>query len=359
MTIASGGDDASPLDSPVLIAQRDPAAFHRLLARLPEQCREAWALAWSWRLPPTFHAPSRVVLIGVGGSAIGPDIVATLARLRGHVPMEVVRGYQAPALDGDALVIACSFSGNTEETVAALETTLATPGMRIAITTGGRLAAFAQERSVPLLSYAWAGAPRTALGYGLFTTLGLVVRLGAIDISEDEVTAAISAAGEATRGYGLDEPMNEAKRLAIAIGDRVPVIIGADFLEVAARRFATEVNENAKQWAFSAALPEFNHNALQALAGPADTPRALVPIILDAPTVHPRNRRRVQETVRMFSEADTPPLVIDVGGGTPLEAIVRATSLASWTSYYLAMLHSVDPTPVDALNTFKARMARD
>ena len=344
------------LDSPAAIAQRDPSSFHRLLAQLPEQSRDAWALARSWPLPAGFHTPSRVVLAGVGGSAIGADIVATLARLHGPVPVEVLRQYQAPALDTDALVIACSFSGNTEETTAAFEATLATPGMRLALTTGGRLADLARERGVPLLAYAWDGPPRTALGYGMFTILGLAARLGAIDVGEDEVTVAISGLSEAVRQYGLAAPMNEAKRLAIAIGDRVPVIIGADFLDVAARRFATEVNENAKQWAFSAALPEFNHNAMQALAGPTGTPGTLLPIIIDAPAVHPRNRRRVQETMRMMSEAGVSAQLIDTGGSTPLDAIMRATSLASWTSYYLAMLHDVDPTPVPTLDAFKARM---
>ena len=347
------------LDSAATITECDPSAFHALFERLPEQARAAWALAQSWAMPPDFRPPSRVVLLGVGGSAIGADMVATLGRLQGRVPVEVVRHYNVPAVDDDTLVIACSFSDNTEETYTAFESTLGTAGMRVALTTGGRLHAIAQERSEPLISYTWDGPPRTALGYGLFTPLGLLARLGAIDVDDAEVEAAIIALADMTEQCGLDAPANEAKRLAIAIADRVPVIIGADFLDVAARFFASEVSENAKQWAFSAALPEFNHNTMQALAGPSGTPAVLAPIILDAPAVHPRNRRRVLETVRMMSEAGVTPQVIDVGGHTPLEAIVRGASFASWTSYYLAMLRGVDPAPVSTLDAFKVRMARD
>ena len=350
--------EVSVLDAAEALAARDPSSFHTLLERLPDQAREAWALGQSWPLPPGFRTPSRVVLLGVGGSAIGADMVATLARLHGHAPVEVVRQYTPPATDAGALVIACSFSGNTEETVAAFESTLDTPGMRIAFTAGGRLAALARERRVPLLSYGWDGPPRTALGYGLFTVLGVLARLGAIDISDAEAGAAIGALRDAAERYGLRAPKNDAKRLAIAIGRRVPVIIGVDFLEVAARRFATEISENAKQWAFSAALPEFNHNAMQAIAGPTGTPDTLTPIIIDAPAVHPRNRRRVQETVRMMREAGVQPHVFDVGGDTPFDAIVRGATFASWTSFYLAMLRGVDPTPTPVLDALKQRMAQ-
>ncbi len=358
MTIPPGADETSVLDTPA-ITKRDPSSFHRLLARLPEQARDAWALGKSWPMPAGFGTPSRVVLLGLGGSAIGADIVATLARLQSAIPVEVVRQYAAPRLDDRALVIASSFSGNTEEPIAAFEGTLGQPGMRIAFTTGGRLAREARERGAPLLEYTWDGPPRTALGYGVFTLLGVLDRLGVLSLSDDDAEAAFDALALATRRYAIDTPMNEAKRLAIAIGDRVPVIIGPDFLDVAARRFSSELNENAKQWAFCTAIPEFNHNALQALLGPHGTPTMLAPIILDAPTVHPRNRRRVQETARMMTEAGAPPHLVCVDGATPFEAILHASTLGSWTSYYLAMLHGIDPTPVAALDTLKERMARD
>ena len=357
MTAPTSANGPTILDSAATIAAHDPSSFHALLEQLPAQARDAWALAQSWTLPPGFGMPSRVVLLGMGGSAIGADIVATIAGLRSRVPVEVVRDYDAPSLDDRALVIASSFSGDTEETIAALEGTLGQPGMRVAITTGGRMANDARARGVPLITYAWSGPPRTALGYGLFITLGLLARLDVIDVRDDEIAVALDALADAAQQYGLDAPMNPAKRLAIAIGDRVPVIIAPDFLDVAARRFAAEVNENAKQWAFSVVIPEFNHNALQVLSGPGGAPAMLAPIILDASTVHERNRRRVLETARIRSEHGAPPLMIEVGGASPLETILRATSLATWTSYYLAMLRGVDPTPVPTIDTFKQRMA--
>ena len=363
MTTASdGAADAAAaalLDAPGTYEARDPRGYARLLDGLPAQSREAWALASSWTLPPDFAdfgPPSRVLLLGMGGSAIGADVVAAVARQRGRIPVEVVREYEAPEIDDRALVIACSFSGNTEETLAAFEGTLGRPGMRLAVTTGGQLAADARTRGTPLITYAWDGPPRTALGFGVFTALGLLARLGVIAIGEDEVDTAIAALEDAVARYGTAVPANDAKRLAVSIGARVPVILGPGFLEVAARRFATEVNENAKQWAFYAPLPEFNHNALQGLAGPTGTPANLAPIFLDAATVHPRNRKRVQETARSMSEHGASPQVIEIDGASPLETILRAMSLATWTSYYLAMLHEVDPEPVPTIEAFKQRL---
>jgi glucose/mannose-6-phosphate isomerase len=363
VTNAPGVDETSALAPAMIeavIAKHDPARFHTLLERLPQQSREAWSLAQSWPLPQHFRTPSRVVLLGVGGSAIGADIVTALARLDGHVPIEIVRNYEAPRVDGETLVIACSFSGDTEEVVTAFQSTLRhDTGMRLVITTGGRLAALAQEQGIPLLTYAWDGPPRTALGYSLFTILGVLGRLGVIAVRDEDVSAALAGIEEVTRRYGLATSPNEAKQAAILFGKRLPVIIGTDFLDVAARRFAAEVSENAKQWAFGAALPEFNHNMVQALGSPGGMPHAIAPIILDSPAAHPRNRRRAAETLQMLLDVHARAQIVDAGGETPLEAIVRACVFASWTSYYLALVQGVDPWPVEVIDLFKGRMAGD
>ena len=363
MTNAPGVDETSVLAPAMIeavIAKVDPARFHTLLERLPQQSHDAWALGQTWPIPPHFRTPSRVVLIGLGGSAIGADIITALGRLDGRVPIEIVRNYAAPDVDAETLVVACSFSGNTEEVTTAFEATLGDPAsMRIAVTTGGRLAQTARDRNVPLLTYAWDGPPRTALGYSFFPLLGLLGRLGALTVREEEVEAAIAGIEDATKRYGLTTSPNEAKQAAILFGKRLPVIIGADFLEVAARRFAAEVSENAKQWAFAAALPEFNHNMLQALGSPGGMPHAIAPIILDAPAAHPRNRLRAAESMRMLLDVHARAQIVDTGGDTPLDAIVRACAFASWTSYYLALVQGLDPWPVEVIDLFKERMAED
>ncbi|MGE3856038.1 MAG: SIS domain-containing protein [Dehalococcoidia bacterium] len=362
MTNAPGVDETSVLAPAMIdavIAKVDGSRFHALLEALPDQSRQAWALGRSSPLPPAFHTPSRIVLLGLGGSAAGGDIVAALAGLSGGIPVEVVRNYRAPRVDADTLVVACSFSGNTEEVIEAFSATLDAPGMRLAMTTGGRLGALAAERGVPLITYAWDGPPRTALGYSLFTLLAVLGRLHAIAVTDAEVEAALAGIADATARYGIATTPNEAKQAAILFGKRLPVIIGTDFLGVAAQRFAAEVSENAKQWAFATALPEFDHNMLQSLGSPGGMPHAIAPIILDTPAAHPRNRRRAAESYQLLLDVHARAQLVDVGGASPLEAIVRATTFASWTSYYLALLQGADPTPVEVIDLLKERMAEE
>ena len=111
--------------------------MHKLIAALPRQAREAWAAGQAWELPAGFRNPRRVVVVGVGGSAIGADVVASLAASVSNVPVRVQRAYAAPVTDDETLVVACSFSGETEETLAALTSARDGPGMRLAITTVG------------------------------------------------------------------------------------------------------------------------------------------------------------------------------------------------------------------------------
>ena len=349
--------DTAFLDGPDA-TRADTSGFHDLLDGLPAQARRAWEIGNTWTVPPTFRTPSRVLCYGMGGSAIGADVAATLARTRGARPVEVVRQYAQPLNDPEVLVIACSCSGETEETLDAFSAAVANKRMALAITTGGRLAARARMAETPLLTYNWGGPPRAAFGFGLFTLLGVLTRLDVIDIDEEEVEAALVAIDEETACYRLDAPNNPAKRLAVEIGDRVPIIIGPDFLDVAARRFATEVNENAKRWAFAAGLPEFNHNAIQALDGSGATTGRMATLLFDAPCVHPRNRLRVTHTATAIERGGGFARVIETGGTYPLEAIVRATTFASWVSYYLAMLDGMDPTPTASLDAFKSDMAR-
>lgn len=340
------------LEDALVIERVDPQGFHQLLRALPSSAAEAWRRGSEWPLAPSLRTPRKVLFAGVGGSAIGGDIVSTLAGVASAIPMQVVRQYEPPPVDEHTLVIASSFSGNTEETLAAYEAS--SGAMRLALTTGGELARRAERDGVPAFTYAWDGPTRTGLGLGVFATLAILSRLGVFHLPPHEVESTIEAMETYTAQWVPEQPDNLAKQIGRALYDRATLVIAPGVLEVTARRWAGEIAENAKQWALAAGLPEFNHNLLEA-AGTTASPLGVV--LLDSPVVHARNRLRIRETASILRAMGTPVEVVELPGRTMLETIMLGCALGSWSSYYLAMLRGADPYSIPVMDSLKGRMA--
>lgn len=347
------------LDDAALRARVDAGGFWRLIAELPAQARAARELGRRWPLPDGFARPERVVVLGVGGSAIGADVVAALAARLGPAPVEVVRDYEAPPPGAGTLLVACSFSGETEEVLTAFAARLGGPGMRLALTTGGRLAALARERGVPLLEYRYGGPPRAAFGYGVLPLAEVLRRLGALAIGEADVDRALLGLERAAAKWGPGRPAaeNPAKRIAERLHGRLPVVLGAGAFAPAARRWAGQLAENAKQWAFALELPEAGHNAVVALERRQDAERALRAVILDGPAAHPRNRARAQLIAAELDAAGVGREPVAVEAADPLGAALEACCLGDWVSYYAALLHGADPRPTPILDRARAALA--
>jgi glucose/mannose-6-phosphate isomerase len=343
---------------------RDPV-FERLIARLPEQSRLAWELGNSCALPATEATreragsswPHRVFVVGMGASAIGADIVATIAARHTSIPVAVVRDYELPPLDSDTLVLLSSFSGNTEETLEAAEETARAGAAGIAITTGGRLPPFAEEHGLDLVTYTWDRPPRTALGFGVYVPLAILERLGVFALPGEDIEASFAAVEAVTTRSVPDAAENDARELAAWLNGGVPAILGPGFLEVAARRWAGEIGENSKLVAAWYGMPEFNHNLFEPAAIPGNDIGPLRFLILDAAPVYGRNRVRLEHTAAMLRDAGREVRVVDAGGDSPLAAIMASCALGTWTSYYLALLRGVDAASVEMMEHLKVRLA--
>ena len=222
------------LDDPKRFADLDPGAMLDRIAELPEQCRDAWALAQGADLPAEYESVERAVFLGMGGSAMGGSLVQGLVAGEAEVPISVVRGYDLPAFatGPETLVVACSYSGNTEETLSALDQALERGVRLAAVTTGGKLAALAEERGIPLLRFEYAAQPRAALGYSFLLVLGLLSRLGLLrDYSADvDEAMRVMEAWQAEIAPSVPTKQNLAKALAKRMADRLPVTYGAGFL---------------------------------------------------------------------------------------------------------------------------------
>ena len=328
----------------------------------PDQLAAAWVAAQTMPLPDTHRRPRQIVLAGMGGSAIGGDLTGALIAASSAVPWTVVRGYDLPAyVQGpETLVIASSFSGNTEETLAAAGQALGRGAKLLAVTTGGQLAAHAAAHDYPLWRIAYASQPRAALGWSWGLLLGLVHRLGLIATLEANVQEAIAVLREHVSIYTASSPIpqNPAKRGAGQVMGRVPVFFGGGLFEPVVRRWKCQVNENAKAWAEFEAMPEANHNAIAGIGFPDEHMLDIAAVfIISRQHDHPRVALRQELTFQLCLQNGIMTDTFRPQGQSALAQMCHAIQYGDYVSYYLAMAYGADPTEIAPIIELKDLLA--
>ncbi len=348
------------LDDLALFKKLDRQDMLAEIEGLPDQLMSAWDLGQTLPLPGTQDIRN-VTISGMGGSAIGADLVAALVSQTCTVPVIVHRDYGLPAYatGKNALVIASSHSGNTEETLDSFEVALKSRCSLVAICTGGELAKRAQEKNVPLWTFHHEGQPRAAIGFSFGLLLSLLARLNLIPDPAQDLAAAVAAMKKSQEHLRVEVPtvLNPAKRNAGQLMGRWVTVFGAGMLAPVARRIKTQLNEIAKAAANFEYLPEADHNTL---AGTLHPEEVLMPhctnLFLKSPSDHPRNRLRIDLTKQTFMLEGLNTDFLDARGDSPLANMWTLILLGDYMAYYLAMAYGVDPTPVTALENFKATL---
>lgn len=343
------------LDDPAALARIDSHDTRGVLTDFPAQCRAAVALAPSTSGP--LPRPRAVIVAGMGGSAAGGDLLAACATERLDVPVLVHRGYGLPTLAGAAdLVIVLSYSGETVETLSAATTGLERRCRVVAITSGGRLAALARRHRLTSVTLPGGLMPRMALGYLFFPMLAVLRAADLVVVKDAEIDEALSGLDGLTRELAPGSPtaVNEAKRLALALGDRVPVIYGGPATGPVAYRWKTDLEENAKCLAVAGALPEMNHNEIEVWG--ARIPQALHVVLLRDAHEDVEISRRFTLVRELIARQTGVSEAWTRGTGT-LARLLSLIVLGQWTSFYLAALRGLDPWAVPVLDSFKAQLA--
>ncbi len=349
------------LDNAEARRRLDPGGMLDSVAGLPEQCADAWHAAQRWELPKDYSQVERILVVGMGGSAIAGDFLRALLQRESSVPVFNVRGYDLPPfVDECALVIASSFSGNTEETLSAFDQALATPAKKLAITSGGRLLTTARANGVPVLSYEFRGEPRAALGWSLMPLLAIGEKLGLIQGVGRDVDEMLTVLRRVRRAIGEEVPAsgNPAKQLAARLHEKLPVIYGAGPLTEVAHRWKTQLNESSKVWSFYEELPEVHHNAIIGYALPEAIARDTVIVFLRSPDlIHPRVQMRYNFTQKLLADAGVEFLTVDTEGTSTLAQMMSLVLFGDYVSGYLGLLYGVDPTPTTVIDELKAWLA--
>jgi glucose/mannose-6-phosphate isomerase len=349
------------LDDPAARRRIDPAGMLGSITALPDQCRSAWSDAQSLELPVDYHDVGRIAILGMGGSAIGGDFFRVLLQRESAVPVFNVRGYDLPAFVTEkTLVIASSFSGNTEETLSAFDQALKTPCRKLVITSGGNLLATARANGVPTFTYEFKGEPRAAVGWGLMPLLAVGNKLGLMPGIDRDIDEMLAVMEKLQREIGLDAPAagNEAKQVAKRLHGKLPVTYGAGPLTEVAHRWKTQLNESSKVWAFYEELPELHHNAIIGYKLPTSIARDTVVVFLrSADIIHPRVLLRYEFTERLLRDAGVESLTVHSRGKSALAQMMSLILFGDYVSGYLALLYEVDPTPTTVIDELKAWLA--
>ena len=223
---------------------------------------------------------------------------------------------------------------------------------------GGALLQLATERGVPRCQTTFRGQPRAALGHSLMPLIRIAEHTGLLgdqSATVDEAYREMSALRDAL-SPSVAETCNQAKQLARCLLDSLPVVVGAEHLSEAARRWRTQFNENSKSWALDDELSEGNHNSIVGFGLPTQLVSRLYAIFLDAPTLHPRIRQRIRLTGEALARAGVRSETIEARGQSSLSQVLTAVLFGDFVTYYLALLNGVDPTPVEAIERLKAEL---
>ena len=347
------------LDDLTLFSQLDPNNILHDIDHLPDQIETAWELAQSLPLPDLENV-NHILLCGMGDSGIGGALVASLVADECKIPFTVLRDYDLPAwADSETLVIAASHSGDTEEIVSCFKQAIEGRTKLMAITTGGEIAKMCHEANGTLWRFDHHTTPRTAIGYAVTLPLALLSRAHLIADKSANVASAVKVMREQQKKLNAESPVikNPAKRMAGQFMDRFPLIFGSGIMAEVARRWKTQVSQNAKAWAQCENIPEMNHNSLAGISYPQSLISKCLAIFLESDFDHPRNKLRTEATRVLMMTAGFNTDVIRGVGDTPLAQALTALHYGDYVSYYLAMAYGTGITPSESITELKQTLA--
>jgi len=339
------------------IAAVDPTGQLADVLDFPEHLRDAL-----WRVESASIAakdcPGGLVVAGMGGSAIGGDLALAVLGDRATRPIVTSREYGLPPwTTPDTMVLCSSYSGDTEETLAAYDAAGALGAPRIVCTTGGRLADSARGDGVPVIPLPGAYQPRAAIGYSLVVALEVAALAGVAEPLHTEIDVASAHAERLVAQWGPDAPEDSlAKRLARSLLGTTPQVAGAGLTAPVAYRWKTQFNENAKTPCFAGALPELDHNEIVGWEGAAELGRFST-VLLDDSDLHPRVRARFELTRELIAGQAAFAAQVQTVGETRIERLASLVLLGDLVSIYLAVLRGVDPAQIVSLDRLKGALA--
>jgi glucose/mannose-6-phosphate isomerase len=328
---------------------------------LGKQCAEAWRDVRKIKIPANYRRVENIVISGMGGSALGGHIIQSVFADELKVPIEIVRGYTLPAYVGPkTLLILSSYSGNTEETLAAAWMAQKRKAKILGLATGGKLTSFLKNNNYPAYifkpAYNPSNQPRMGLGYSIMGQIGLLKQCGLLKVEEQETTNALKSLSDSPFIKGRERA---AQKFAAALKNKIPAIVASEFLLGNAHVLANQINENAKCFAAYFELPELNHHLMEGLKNPAPNRKNLAFILLNSSLYLPRNQKRYKILKTVLAKNKIKFLEYRPAAKTKFQQSWETLLFGSYLSFYMAMGYNLNPSPVPWVNFFKKELERN
>lgn len=354
------------LDSPDKIKKIDSKNLAGSIEQLGKQCQQVWDEVSALSLVPDFSLAKNIVVCGMGGSALGAHVVQSLYFDGLKVPVEIVNGYHVPGyVDNGTLVILSSYSGTTEEVLAAYGEAKSRGAKLLIIASGGDLGKLVeQEESQGYVfdpKFNPSGQPRMGLGYSILGQVMILSKLGYLDFGEEDLGKVLAVVDKVNTGARLDVKTSEntAKQTAARLLNKIPFLLASEHLVGNIHTFANQLNENAKVVSAYFTLPEADHHLIEGLPSTDEIHKQVEFFFLKSNLYSSRILKRYEITKTLVERNGFETLVYEPQRSSKLEQVFEFLTFGSWVSFYLAMLYGRDPSPIPAVDFLKVAMAKE
>lgn len=348
------------IDSVEAILKIDKDGFLNNTQEFPDQCERCWADWKNIPLPARFVQAKNILITGMGGSSIGGALVAGLAK-NANIPVVIWRDYGIPGwVNKDTLVVAISFSGNTEETLNSFKLATTKTDKLVTIARGGDLEVLSRKYKTTHYTINYQGQPRASFGFLFTSVLAVFAKLKLIELSDEDFAETVVLLRGLQKRIDIQVPTanNPAKLLAKKLDDKIPVVYGSGILEEMTRRWCNEFGENSKVAAFTQVIPEMNHNTFNGVEFPKNLGQRVFVIMLESRYDHPRNKIRHSVVMQVLDKHRIPYESLDMDPApTPLAELLQYVLFGAYVTLYLGIMYDSDPTQIDVVHFLKDKLA--
>ena len=363
--------EATILDQPEEVKRVDKSGLLGLCTQTPKYCEDAVELAKKVRIPNEvnisseisikYGKPQQIIVAGMGGSAIGGEILRDWLRDELPIPIEVCKDYTLPAYANEnTLVFAVSYSGNTEETLNAFVDAIRRKCMTITVTSGGHLLSFSEKLRIPHVTIPRGLSPRVAIPYIFFPMPVLLARMGILPNVDDDIQEVIRVLERLGEENSPQTPTerNPSKKLALELAETLPVVYGFRQYGAISRRLKTQLNENSKVLSKHDVFPELSHNEVVGWEAPEAFTKKFSIILIRDRDEPPEIQHRIEATKALALRKAQRVLEIYTKGKRKLAKMFSVSQVGDFASIYLAILRDTDPAPVEIIDKIKMEMSK-